>query len=399
MLIEIILAILIGLIAGTLTGLIPGIHINLIGALLISLSGSYFLVNISPLYLIIFISSMAITHTFIDFIPSIYLGCPDTDTELSILPGHELLKKGLGHKAVLKSNYGSLVAMVTLIVISLPSIYLIYKFYAHIENLIPFFLIFISFFLVITEKKKIKSLFIFLLTGILGFIVFNAPFEQNLFPLLTGLFGSSMLIVSIKNKPFIPKQKIYSEKFSFKKVKKPLIGAIIGAPLCSFLPGLGSGQAAIIGKAFIKINREQFLTLIGSINTLVMGFSFISLYSLSKTRTGAVLAIKEILNFSGNKEILILILFTSVITAIISYFLTIFISKIIAKRIHKINYSLTSLSVLSFLFTMIFIISGLLGTYIFIISTVIGIYTIKLGVRRINMMGSLIIPVIIFYLL
>ena len=32
--------------------------------------------------------------TFIDFIPSIFLGCPDTDTELSILPGHELLKKG-----------------------------------------------------------------------------------------------------------------------------------------------------------------------------------------------------------------------------------------------------------------------------------------------------------------
>ena len=31
---------------------------------------------------------MAITHTFVDFIPSVFLGCPDTDTELSI--GHKI---------------------------------------------------------------------------------------------------------------------------------------------------------------------------------------------------------------------------------------------------------------------------------------------------------------------
>ena len=80
MLIEIILFIFFGIIFGTFTGLIPGIHINLIGVLLVSASASLFF-SINPIYFVIFISSMAITHTFIDFIPSIFLGCPDTDTE------------------------------------------------------------------------------------------------------------------------------------------------------------------------------------------------------------------------------------------------------------------------------------------------------------------------------
>ena len=99
MLLEILLAILIGILIGTITGLIPGVHINLVGAFLIGVSAS-FLFFVGPVYLAVFIVAMAITHTFVDFIPSIFLGCPDTDTELSVLPGHELLKKGQGYEAI-----------------------------------------------------------------------------------------------------------------------------------------------------------------------------------------------------------------------------------------------------------------------------------------------------------
>jgi putative membrane protein len=114
MLIEIIIALSVGICAGTITGLIPGIHINLIGVLLVSLSASLF-TSINPIYLVVFIVSMAIAHTFIDFIPSVFLGCPDTDTELSVLPGHELLKKGFGYEAITLTCYGSLAAVFILI--------------------------------------------------------------------------------------------------------------------------------------------------------------------------------------------------------------------------------------------------------------------------------------------
>ncbi len=395
MLIQIILSLLIGILAGTLTGLIPGIHINLIGVLLISLSASLF-ISINPIYLIVFIVSMAITHTFIDFIPSIFLGCPDTDTELSVLPGHELLKKGQGYQAIILTCYGSLAAIFILILISFPSILIISKTYNFISVLIPGLLILASFFLISTEKKKFAALFIFLLSGFLGLCVLNLPsINQPLLPLLTGLFGSSMLIISIKNKTQIPKQEITKPKI---KILKPLFGAVIASPLCSFLPGLGSGQAAIIGNTISRTNKKGFLVLLGATNTLVMGFSFISLYVISKTRTGAAVAIQQIIGTLSPK-LLILILTIAFISGVISFFLTIFLAKIFAKKISTFNYTIASLITLLILVLIIFLASGFLGLIVLTASTFTGLYCISLKVRRTQMMGCLLLPTIILYLI
>ncbi len=399
MLIELILFLLIGIAFGTLTGLIPGIHINLIGAVLISLSLSIFY-PLNPIYLIVFITSMAITHTFLDFIPSIFLGCPDTDTELSVLPGHQLLKQGHGYQAILLTSYGSLAAIIILTLISLPLLYFASISpitYQTFQKLIPFLLIIISFTLIFLENKKFPATLVFILTGILGLSVLNLEnLNQPLFPLLTGLFGSSMIITSIKNKTKISKQKIRKPKT---KLMKPLLGSIIASPICSFLPGLGSGQAAIIGNTILRKNdKKGFLILLGATNTLVMGFSFISLYLISRTRTGAAIAIKEIFP-QISFQILILILIITLITGLISFLLTNHLAKFFSNKIHKINYTKISIITLSTLFILIFLVSGILGIVILIISTLTGIYCISLGIRRTNMMGCLLIPVIFFYLL
>ena len=395
MLIEIIAALLLGVTFGTFTGLIPGIHINLIGIFLVSLSAS-FLTNINPIYFACFIVSMAISHTFIDFIPSIFLGCPDTDTELSVLPGHELLKKGLGYEAIILTSYGSIAAIFILILISFPSIFLISKTYPLIKNLIPYLLILISAFLILTENKKFKALLAFFLTGFLGYIVLNSQnLKEPLLPLLTGLFGSSMLILSIKNKIKIPTQTITKPKTN---IIPPLFAALIASPLCSFLPGLGSGQAAIIGNTIFKTNKKCFLVLLGATNTLVMGFSFISLYIISKTRTGAAVALSEILG-KLETNILILILIIVLISGIISFFLVTFLAKIFSQKITKINYTFLSIITLAVLGIINLLISGFFGFIILVISTLTGIYCISLKVKRTFMMGCLLIPTILFYFL
>ena len=124
MLIEIILFLILGILAGTLTGLTPGIHTNLIGAILISISTIFF---VNPIYALVFITSLAITSTFVDFIPSIFLGCPDTETELSILPGHELLKEKKGYEAIQLANFGCLSGILSLLILFFPLIFLIEK--------------------------------------------------------------------------------------------------------------------------------------------------------------------------------------------------------------------------------------------------------------------------------
>lgn len=398
MLIEILLFLFAGIIAGTFTGLTPGIHINLLGVLLISLSASVF-AGIQPIYFAVFIVAMSITHTFVDFIPSVFLGCPDADTSLSVLPGHSLLKKGRGYEAVILTVYGSAAAIILLMIIAFPSILAMPKISPIIQDSMPYILIAASITLIFLEKKKMVALFVLLFTGTLGFIVLNLKtLNQPLLPLLSGLFGGSMLLISIKNKTQIPKQIITKPK---PKIARPLFGALIASPLCSFLPGLGSSQAAIIGhriSGIKKENIEQFLVLLGATNTLVMGFSFLALYSISKTRTGSAAALQNLLS-NISPHIIIAILAVVLISGIFSFFLTRYLARKFSSWMQKSNYTIISSITLTLLSIIVLLVSGFLGFIVLIISTFAGIYAISLGVRRTTMMGCILLPTILYYLL
>ena len=395
MLLEIILFLILGIFIGTFTGLTPGVHINLIGAILVSLSASVFF-GINPLYFVVFIVAMSITHVFVDFIPSIFLGCPDTDTVLSSLPGHILLKNGKGYEAVMLTSYGCLASVFILILIFFPLAMLIPKIYYLINKAIPYLLIIVSLFLIASEKNKFGALFAFVLTGILGLITLNIfnDSDKVLLPLLSGLFGSSMLLISIRNKIKIPKQKMTKPKIKF---LKPLTAAVIASPLSVFLPALGSGQIAIIGTTITKTNSKEFLFLLGATNILAMSFSFLALYTISKTRTGSAAAIQQILG-SISPRALILILIIIVISGIASFFLVKILVKFASEVIGRTDYTKLSIIILSFLTLMILIFSGIIGLIIFAVSTFTGIYVMLTDVRKTNMMGCLILPTIILYL-
>lgn len=399
MLLEIVIAFFLGLIAGTITGLIPGIHTNLIAVFLISyisLLNNYF----SLTGLLILITAMATTHTFMDFVPSIFLGAPEEDTFLSVLPGHQMLKKGMANEAVILTLYGSLLALAIILVFTPIFINIIPKIFELISKIFPFLLIFISLYLIFREKEIVISLTVFVLAGFLGLISLRLPLNQPLLPILTGLFGSSALIISMKQKPTFPKQKqlkIREVKVSKKELSKAILGAIISAPLCSFLPGVGAGHAAVIGSEIIEQTQKSFLILLGAINTIVIGLSFITLFSIERTRTGAALAVKEITGLLSKQDLTILIT-TLILTGMFSFFIALFISRNLSKAINKFDYQITSLFVLGFLTIMVSIMSGPLGIIVFLTSTSLGIYAILSGSRRINMMGVLLIPTIVFYL-
>ncbi|MDD5012127.1 MAG: tripartite tricarboxylate transporter permease [Candidatus Nanoarchaeia archaeon] len=392
MLFEILISIFIGVLAGTVTGLIPGVHINLVGAILVSLSVTIFS-GIDSLYLIIFISSMAIAHTFVDFIPSIFLGCPDTDTQLSVLPGHELLKEGKGYEAVMLTAVGGIFAVFILIIISFPLSLIVSEIYNSVHSVMFWILLATSLLLLFTESKKFTALFVFVISGIFGLCALNIDVKEPLLPLLTGLFGSSMLVTSIKNKIEIPKQEITKPEC---RLFKPLLGSLIASPLCGFLPGLGGGQAVVLGNTISRTDKKGFLVLVGATNILVMGLSFVSLYAISKTRTGAAAAIQEIIGILSWKCLLV-ILIAVLFSGIISFFLTKILTKFFAQKISKINYSVLSIATLIFLTIIVFIFSGFLGLLVLTASTLVGIYCNSLAVKKTHMMGCLLIPTMIYY--
>ncbi|MAH45697.1 hypothetical protein CMI37_07695 [Candidatus Pacearchaeota archaeon] len=389
--IQLLLPITLGILAGTITGLLPGIHINLIAAILLSLP---LITLFPPIILIIFVVAMATTHTFLDFIPSIYLGAPDEDTALSTMPGHRFLLKGRGHQAVLLTLVGSAIAIPILILITPIFILAIPKIYPTIQKIMAFLLISISIFLLSKEKQsKFWAFLIFILAGFLGIASLNLNITQ---PLLTGLFGFSTLIYSISQNHQIPKQKIGKLLLPKKELIKPIIATTLVSPIFSFLPGLGSSQSAIISSEITTLSRKQFLILLGSINTLVMSTSFLTLYIINKSRTGAANFIQQTIQLTPAH--LIPIFLTIIISTIICIPLTIKISKIFAKNIHKINYSKISKTILLFLTLIITLSTKFTGLLILISATLLGLLCIYSRIRRGFLMGALLIPTILFYL-
>lgn len=395
---EIIPPLLLGILAGTFTGLLPGIHINLIASLLlVSFASS----TLSPLILVVFIVAMSITHTFLDFIPSVFLGAPEEDSFLSILPGHQLLKEGRGYEAVILTLYGSVIAIPIILLMSPIFIKCLPFIFDSVKTIIPYILIFISFFLIFKEENLLTSLVIFLLAGILGYLTLNLPVREPLMPLLSGLFGLSSMIISLKDKPNKNKQKI----ISLKKIKLPkssllknsLVASVV-APLCSFLPGIGSGHAAVLGSEMTKQDNRSFLFLVGAINTIVMGLSFITLYILGKTRTGSAAAIKILLPEISSSNLNTIII-TMIISGILAFLLGVQLSKFAAAFLNRINYTYLTLFVMVVIILFNIIFSNALGLLVLITATALGIFTISSGSRRINMMGCLLIPAIIYYII
>jgi putative membrane protein len=344
---------------------------------------------------------MAITHTFLDALPSIFLGAPDADQALNVLPGHKLLLQGKGFEAVKLTVIGSLLCLllaVVLVPLMLPISKTIYPF---LKGYIGYLLIAIVLFMILKDKKKILNLIVFLTSGVLGLIVLNMPtLKDPLFPLLSGLFGTSMLVVSLSQKVSIPKQS-FKETLTIEKknIAKAVGAGTFAGSLTGFFPGLGPAQGAVLASQLTKnIGDYGFMILVGGINTVNFIFSLVTLYTIEKARNGAVIVVSKLLE---NYSIAALAIFVcaALLTGAAATFLALKLSKIFAKLVSKIKYSLVVCCVIALIVALVFYFSGLLGILVLLVSTAVGIIPGITGIARNHQMGCLILPVILFFVL
>ncbi len=200
MYINLAIALASGILLGIITGITPGIHINLITSLIVAYS--YKILEIlDPITITITITSMAITHTILDIIPTTILGIPDTENLTMLLPAHKLTSEGKAKLAILYGLLGA-AAGILITAASVPLIIkIIPQVYEKIKEIIPYILILTSSFIIIKSKNKFLSLIFFLASGVVGILSFNIKtVEQPLLPLLTGLFGLSALILAFQIK-------------------------------------------------------------------------------------------------------------------------------------------------------------------------------------------------------
>jgi putative membrane protein len=401
MFIETVIALILGVLSGVVTGLIPGIHVNLISLIVLSVSPLLLAIT-SPVVVGVYIISLALTHTFLDSLPSIYLGAPDEAQALNVLPGHRLLHQGEGHNAIVYTVIGSFgclllgIALFPLFILSMAKVYPLVK------GAIGYILALIMIFMIGKDKgKRLKSLVLFLIAGCLGLLIFSIPtLNQPLFPLLSGLFGFSILLLSLLQKSKIPKQDLSKPlTISKKNVAKSVTAASGVGFIAAFLPGFGSSQAAIVATNIVgDIGDEGFLSLVGGINTANFLISIGTAYALQKARNGAILTVNKLLGEIGMQEVL-LFLGVALIVGGIAAFLAINLSKVFSKLIVKVNYSYIVWSIVGFITLLTFFFDGFLGLIILVTATAVGILASSWGVGKNHLMGCLILPVILYFVL
>jgi len=400
MILESILLVFLGIAIGVFAGLTPGIHVNTTIPIIMSLS---FLLP-SPYYLAVLIVSVAVTEMFIDYIPSIFLGAPEADTSLSVLPGHRLLLEGRGYEAIkltILGGVGTLLVSLIFIAILANHFQLIYEV---TRPFVQYLIMGVMLFMILTEKKPKKMLFsilILLLTGVFGVLVLNSslvPAQEVLFPSLTGMFGLSTLIVSISERSSIPKQGDDSRMLiSKKEIMKSLFLASIAGIAVGFLPAVGISEAGTMVQ-YLGGGGEarSFLITISGINVANDAFSLVSVFLLGNPRSGTSVAIQGILGELLLFDVVYLI-GVIMLTAGIAAILTKYLGQIIPKYLEKANYKILTISVIIFITFLVLMLTNPFGLLILFTSTSLGLLCGFLEIRRSHCMGILLIPSLLFF--
>ena len=295
--IELVIACFIGIMIGTTTGMIPGIHVNTAGAILFA-SSSLLITMVSPEFLCVLMVSMSIAHALIEFVPSMLLGVPQEGTATSILPGHRMVLQGRSKEVIRIVSVGGFgailvtIAMLPIFAIILPVLHEISKPFTWIILLVAS--IYLTYNLTSSFRDFLWSLLLFVLSGILGWIIFQTPISSGttLMCTFSGLFGISTILFSLNDSSTIPHQNpFYELDIDFNKFKSIFAGGITGAIL-GFLPGFGPAQGTVIAQAASGTNDNDdedtvnFLLATSGLNISDCLFSLIAIYIIGNPRSG-----------------------------------------------------------------------------------------------------------------
>lgn len=398
MILEALLALCAGLIVGVCAGLIPGLHSNLVATLTLLLLPT---VALQPTIIIIFLVTMTITHILVEFIPSIYLGATESDAFLATLPGHKLLLKGRGAEAVESTLQGALIGG-GIVMLTIPFfLYVVPLIEESIKPVLPFLLIGLSLYLIMREEVKLPALLVFILAGILGYTTLNIPLKEPLLPLLSGLFGVSALVSSLTTSSTIPTQKSHQKKKLFSITQKATVAmkTLLIGPLCSLLPAIGGGYAALISSELSrKSDEKEFLAIVGAMSVLTTGASVFIVLSIDKARTGVAAALQT-LSLTINPSTISVLIGSIIISTLLAYKIAQKLSYISIRLLAKTNYRKISVCVLLVLVGLTACISGVIGVVVLITGGALGVVASTANIKKTHLMGALIIPTILYYLI
>lgn len=414
-----IVILFLGILFGVFSGLLPGLHPNTISAIL---AGSF-----SGEHLGIFIVALFGAQIMFAFIPSIFFGIPDGETVLSVLPGHRLAREGRGIEALRVCAISAVCAAILSLLLLPLALFLYPLLYGVVKEGVWVLLLFAIAAFILQEKEmkgKAAALLVAVLSGMLGYLVLNSRVNDSLFPLFCGLFAVSGMLFAVKSSEGAAGKQAGVRRVRFDFWKEVLLGTALGF-FADLLPGISSpAQMALLGGIFFGGARyaggrmregqkraddetegkntaddaegndaRKYLALIAAIAVSQGVFAFASLEGIGKARVGALAIAGET---TGGSIYWMAGVFAIAIGAgalLISLF---------AGALPRFDFGRVKSiypAIIAYLALAVFLVCGIEGVAILAVSAIIGCLPVLFGVSRIHVMGCIIIPTALLYLL
>ena len=416
----VIVASLLGALTGIVTGLVPSIHVNTVTALLLAASASCASLGIEYSALLAFTCSLAISHTFFDVVPGLFLGIPGDET-FALLPGHELVKQGKGNLAIRLSVAGSTAGLIIGVVIVV-ALLAFGNVIGAVENAVGpwmlWILLAVSVLLIVTDSPRGWSLVVFLTSGLLGVVVLGTPLVAGgsdapinaLFPALAGLFGVAGLVFAIATagpsgeRPSPPPDE--SPNPTIAAVAGPGVRGGFAGLVVGLLPGLGAANAATLlllleqwfGRRVSRDDQSRaYLVTTSSLNTAEALFAIAALYLIGRSRSGASIAVEQILGGIVAQTDLLLISLFMILAGVIAAAILWRMGGSVASWVSAADEIGLNWSVVAFLVVLTLLLLGLGGLVILVCATVVGLVPLVFKVRRAQLMGFFLVPTMLFY--
>ncbi len=422
-LIQVLLLATIGAVVAGCLACIPSLHVyNVMGFMIMGVHSLGRFCSFSPDLLVPLFIGMVVGFSILNSIPSILLTAPDESAIFTVLPGQKLLMKGRGAEGVRLTAVGGLGGILLLVFFFGPIAPLAMPFTNRVLRPHMHWIIWsVITFMLLSEwprshssgqggwlkfmggwKSLAAGLLTFLLSGLLGFIIFfRSPIAvtasfQNLMPAFVGLFATPWLILSMLSRGRVPPQETAGPvRVGAAVMLRGLLAGAMGGGFAAFFPAITGGVGAMLaGHATATRNDRVFLVAQGASKTVYYTGALLLFFvpGLNMTRGGAAWLLRglEIERSSGTY---LLVLAAILVAGMVSYLLVGPLTRFTLALLQRCSCRIIASIALLVVAGLVLLMTGWQGGCVMVVATAIGMIPVLYGSRRMNCLGIILLPV------
>jgi putative membrane protein len=436
---------LLGSLVGAFAGLVPGLHPNTLATVFsgfpqatLALSalavGFQMPVDSGTLLLGCFLIGILMAHSLTEIIPTAMLGITDDETVVSLLPSQRLYGLGRADLAIESVIIGGLGALLLFAILLLPTRWLMgtpVQLYSSMKPFMGLLLLGISGYVILSQRDRneiSKSIAIFILSGMIGIAVLTAQVpalatnylaggiwkvdsSTFLLPAFSGMFALPSLVFSGGPKRNKTIDLVAGEQIVGSRMN-PLLRSIFPSMMVGWLPGITNAYATSFSMARRRgdtnVVRSAYSYLITYSATNIGGSlqSILAMGTILRFRNGTLEAIngrvsREALTWFDTFDpptAILAFLWAACVAMIFGAWLCPILGRRVLSNIECGRFRLLRPAVILSLLILAFVVSGPVGLFVLFSCFLVGAWAISIGAPRVHLMGFLLVPVIIYFL-